>query len=332
MISASAELEGDQKTMIAMIKSDQPQSLQKVAVLLCTYNGQQYLPEQLDSFVNQLHDNWEVWASDDGSTDETLSILNAYQNKWPEGRLWLSQGPARGFAANFLTLTCDPRIQADYYAYSDQDDVWDADKLTRALRWLETLPVDVPGLYCARTCLVDSANQEIGMSPLFDKPPSFANALMQNIGGGNTMVFNNAARALLREAGVNTSTITHDWWAYLVVTGCGGQVFYDKSPTLRYRQHEDNVIGTNANWLARFKRIYMLLRGDYRDWNDRNIAGLYMLEHRLTQENRETLHRFAQSRHMGLIPRLITLKRCGIYRQTFIGNVGLLAAAILGKI
>ncbi len=306
--------------------------LPKVAILLCTYHGQHYLAEQLDSFTAQTHSNWEVWASDDGSEDDTHAILEAYQQKWPPGRLSIHFGPAEGFAANFLSLTCKASIEADYYAYSDQDDVWESDKLEQAVRWLQTVPENIPALYCSRTRLVDAENNQIGLSPLFTKPPSFANALMQNVGGGNTMVFNNAARALLSEAGEDTPVITHDWWAYIVVTGCGGKVFYDSYPSLRYRQHDGNLVGMNATWAARFKRIRMLWDGRFRNWNDSNIAGLRKLLHKLTPEHRKTLERFANARQMSLIPRLIHLKRSGIYRQTLFGNLGLIAAAIFGKI
>lgn len=304
----------------------------RVAILLCTYHGQQYLAEQLDSFAAQSHEHWEVWASDDGSEDDTHLILETYRAKWDVGRLSVHFGPAEGFAANFLSLTCNASIDADFYAYSDQDDVWESDKLARAVQWLGSVPSDVPALYCSRTRLVDADNNEIGVSPLFTKAPGFANALMQNIGGGNTMVFNNAARKLLREAGENKSVITHDWWAYMVVTGCGGRVFYDSKPTLRYRQHGGNVVGANANWAARLRRIRMLFQGRYKYWNDSNISALLTLENRLTPESREILQRFAKARGMRLIPRLIHLKRSGIYRQTLLGNIGLVAAAILGKI
>ena len=304
----------------------------KIAILLCTYHGQHYLAEQLDSFKAQSHSNWEVWASDDGSEDDTHAILKTYQQKWPAGRLSIHFGPAEGFAANFLSLTCKASIEADYYSYSDQDDVWETDKLERAVRWLETVSPNIPALYCSRTRLVDAENNEIGLSPLFSKPPSFANALMQNIGGGNTMVFNNVARALLRAAGEDTPVITHDWWDYMLVTGCGGKVFYDSYPSLRYRQHDGNLVGMNATWAARFKRMRMLWEGRFRSWNDSNIAGLRKLQHKLTPENRETLDRFANARQMSLIPRLLHLRRSGIYRQTLFGNLGLIAAAIFGKI
>lgn len=321
---------------VAMPEKDTPRRvsnvLPKVAILLCTYHGQHYLAEQLDSFQAQSHSNWEVWASDDGSEDDTHAILEAYQRKWPAGRLSIHFGPAEGFAANFLSLTCKASIEADYYAYSDQDDVWEADKLERAIRWLEAVPPNIPALYCSRTRLVDAENNEIGLSPLFSKPPSFANALIQSIAGANTMVFNNAARALLCEAGEDTPVISHDWWAYMVVTGCGGKVHYDSHPSLRYRQHDGNLVGVNATWAARFKRLRMLWEGRFRHWSDSNIAALRRLQHKLTPENRETLERFVKARQMSLIPRLIHLKRSGIYRQTLFGNLGLIAAAIFRKI
>lgn len=100
----------------------------KVAILLATYQGQHYLAEQLDSFARQTHQNWEVWASDDGSSDDTHAILKHYEKHWPFGRLSIHNGPEEGFVANFLSLTCKASISADYYAYADQDDIWKADK------------------------------------------------------------------------------------------------------------------------------------------------------------------------------------------------------------
>lgn len=304
----------------------------KVAVLLCTCHGQDYLAEQLDSIAAQTYPHWQVCASDDGSADDTHAILESYQRKWGADRLSISSGPVEGFATNFLTLTCKTSIQADYYAYSDQDDVWEADKLRRATDWLKTIPADVPALYCSRTQLVDADGSHLGYSPLFKKPPSFANALVQNVGGGNTMVFNNAARLLLCEAGVNVDVVTHDWWAYIVVSGCGGKIYYDTHSSLRYRQHGSNLVGANNNWPARLQRIRMLLQGRFREWSDSNIQALLKLRPRLTPENQLILDRFATARNRWFLPRVIGIKRSGVYRQTLLGNLGLAVAALFKKI
>lgn len=303
----------------------------KVAILLGTFCGQQYLAEQLNSFATQTHSNWEVWASDDGSTDDTLAILDRFKSHWPAGRLSIQAGPAKGFVSNFLALTCNSSIQADYYAYSDQDDIWEFDKLQRAVQWLESVPANIPALYCARTRLIDSNNKEIGFSPLFGDP-RFANALVQSIAGGNTMVFNNAARALLLQAGPQLPLVYHDWWVYMAVTGCGGKVFFDTVPTLRYRQHDGNVVGVNSSWQARFQRMRKLWHGQHRKWNGDHIAALGKLDDRLTPENKEILKQFAKARETSLIPRLVHLGRSGVSRQTRLGNIALFAAAIFKKL
>ena len=95
-----------------------------VAILLCTFHGQHFLADQLDSIDAQNFPRWRIWASDDGSQDDTNNILEAYQRKWGSDRLCIQHGPALGFARNFLSLTCDQHIEADYYAWSDQDDIW----------------------------------------------------------------------------------------------------------------------------------------------------------------------------------------------------------------
>lgn len=304
----------------------------KVAILLCTYHGQHYLADQLQSFALQTHSNWEVWASDDGSEDDTHAILEFYRGQWGEGRLSLVRGPSDGFAANFLSLTCKESIEADYYAYSDQDDIWEADKLERAIKWLEIVPKSTPALYCSRTRLVDAENNDLGFTPLFTRPPSFANALIQSIGGGNTMVFNNAARELLRKAGELVRVVTHDWWAYMVVAGCGGQVFYDPCPSLRYRQHDNNLVGMNCSWAARLMRIRMLKQGRFREWNNGNIEALSSMRGSLSDESLKIFDEFSKARDLNLIPRLIGLQRTGIYRQTLLGNLGLIVAALFKKI
>lgn len=306
--------------------------LPKVAILLCTYHGQHFLAGQLDSFAAQTYPNWEVCASDDGSDDDTHAILAQYQQQWGSERLSMCAGPAQGFVANFLSLSCDVSIVADYYAYSDQDDIWEIDKLQRAVDWLNSISPEVPALYCSRALLVDVDDQVVGISPLFTLPPSFANSLVQSIGGGNTMVFNNAARQLLQEAGSDVQVISHDCWAYMVVSGCGGEVFYDPYPSLRYRQHDGNLVGTNLSWQARFSRLRRLCNGWFRNWNDRNIESLRCLHGKLTPEHQRILNDFSNARKSWLLPRLWLLKRSGVHRQSLAGNIAFFVAAIFNKI
>jgi glycosyltransferase involved in cell wall biosynthesis len=317
---------------VSRVSNTDGRATSRVAILLCTYQGEEFLPAQLDSFFSQTHPAWEVWASDDGSRDNTLSVLESYRARWGTDRLRIVDGRGAGFCANFLSLVCHDGIRADFFAYSDQDDIWEAGKLERALNCLRAVPADTPALYCSRTRLVDVDNREIGSSPLFRLSPGFANAIVQNIGGGNTMLFNGAARQILLEAGKDVNVLTHDWWTYLVVAGCGGKVIYDAWPSVRYRQHGANVIGTNSSWRARAMRIRLLWRGFFRDLTGRHLAALQRLERKLTPGNKAIVERFSRARNQSLWLRLPGIARSGVYRQTWLGNLGLIAAAVFKKI
>lgn len=303
-----------------------------VAILLCTMQGESFLREQLDSIINQTYPFWLIWASDDGSTDGTQSILKEYQKKLGSEKMRVEKGPSQGYIKNFLSLVCNEKIEAKYYAYSDQDDIWLPEKLSRAIAWINTIPLNVPALYCARTCNVDEENNFLSLSPLFSKPPAFANALVQSIAGGNTMVFNQAACQLLRQAGPDVKVASHDWWTYLVVSGCGGQVYYDPEPMLRYRLHGRNQIGSSNTWAARFLRAVLLFKGNFRGWTDINTASLGRLYTNLTPDAVRLLNHFCKLRSQSFLTRLICINRRGVYRQTTMGNLGLLIAILFKKI
>ncbi len=302
-----------------------------VAILMCTKNGGAFLRDQLKSIADQNHKKWALFVSDDNSTDETRDLLECFANS-NEQQITIRTGPEKGAYANFLSLATDPTIDADYFAFSDQDDVWHQDKLRRALTFLVTVPENIPSLYCGRTELMTSDGQSYSLSPLFSRPPSFRNALVQNLGGGNTMVFNRAAKKLLETAG-NLDVVVHDWWVYQLVSACGGVVHYDPQPLLKYRQHRDNLIGSNLGWRSRLNRVGMLLSGQFRIWNETNIAALNRVPaHLLKPEYRMVLEFFTKARSATMINRLAYLRKSGVYRQTLLGDLALLVAAAIKKI
>jgi glycosyltransferase involved in cell wall biosynthesis len=303
----------------------------RVAILLCAKDGAAFLGEQLRSFADQQHRNWSLIVSDDGSRDGTRDVIERFATDHPQ-RVVIRNGPERGVCANFLSLANDRTIDADYFAFSDQDDIWHADKLARALAWLAEAPDGTPALYCGRTELMTVDGQSYGLSPLFRRPPAFRNALVQNLAGGNTMVFNRAAKKLLEAAGAH-EVVLHDWWLYQLASAAGGTIRYDPRPSLKYRQHRDNLVGSNHGWRPRLARVRMMLGGRFRDWNATNIAALCRLPpHLITPENRKTLELFAAARTASLAKRLVYLRQSGVYRQTLLGNLGLLAAAVMKRI
>ena len=303
-----------------------------VAILLCTYNGAWFLAEQLDSLECQTHQNWVVIASDDGSTDQTLEILRQYQEKWPAGKLTIRNGPQKGFCQNFLSLACDSNICADYYAFCDQDDVWLPSKLEVAIgNIVVNQSDDVPYLYCGRTKYVNKNLKPCGVSPLFVFPPSFRNALVQSIAGGNTMVFNLAAKKLIEKVGI-VDAPSHDWWLYQLISGIEGNVYYDPSPYVLYRQHEFALVGGNNSFPAEMERVWMLLQGRFQKCNSQNIVSLKLANHLLAKNHQEILKIFEVMRSAKFKDRFRLIKVCGLYRQTRRGTFSLFLATLIKKI
>lgn len=304
----------------------------RVAILLATFNGAEHLEEQLDSLVTQTHGDWIIYASDDGSRDNTLTILEHYQSRLGTDRLIILKGPCRGYFKNFMSLIKNLQITTPYFAFCDQDDIWYADRLEKGLAWMADLPHDQPALFCSRTELVDSQGHTIGMSNLFASPPSFENAMVQSISGGNTMLINQASRELICQSSDHYNIVAHDWWTYLLVSGAGGLVNYSHAPTIRYRQHEHNLVGSNTSFTSLIIRIKKMLSGKFREWNNAHIMTLNEMSNVLTDENRKKLNYFDQARSAPLVKRLCLLKKSGAHRQTLFGNLGLIVAALLNKL
>lgn len=297
-----------------------------VAALMCTYRGARYIERQLATIAAQTYPHWRLFVSDDGSDDETLEILQRFRAANRE-RVYIFHGPRRGFARNFFSLIARPEVRADFYAFTDQDDEWHETKIERAIEQLKRLPSDAPVLYGSRSELVDEQGKRLGFSRRCRRPSGFANALVQNIVSGNTMVLNHNALELIRAAGTDIDVSAHDWWAYLLITGSGGLMVYDPYPTVRYRQHLHNLYGSNVSYSAMCRRIRKLLAGDYRDWNARNLEALRARRALLHEDNKRLMDLFDASRSGSVTQRLFWLLRAGLYRQTLLGQLGLLFAA-----
>ncbi len=312
--------------------ADQLDGGHTATILLCTLNGERFLDEQLASLDAQTFTSWRLVVSDDGSTDRTRSILQAFESAHAPGRVEIIDGPRRGAPANFLFLACRKNPTSEYYAFCDQDDIWEVDKLARAVAILEQAPPGVPALYGSRTSVIDESGKKIGLSPLFPKRPTFRSALVQSIAGGNTMVFNREARELLVFCGARVTVPSHDWWLYQVTSACDGVVRYDDWPSVRYRQHNHNVIGSNTGLAARLRRLRMLGQGRFRQWSDLNVVALSRLRPRMSAENRQIFDLFRRARNQPLLKRARMFAQAGVYRQTLLGNLGLAAAVVLKKI
>ena len=118
----------------------------------------------------------------------------------------------------------------------------------------------------------------------------------------------------------------------MLVTGVGGTVHYDSHPTIGYRQHSVNLLGSNLGLSACFHRLLWIIQGRFKSWNDLNYHALCFIKQQFTEENRASLELFSATRQAGLLTRLLNMKRLGIYRQTWLGNIGLFFTILLKKI
>jgi glycosyltransferase involved in cell wall biosynthesis len=312
-------------------ESHPPIAAAHVAILMGTKNGAKFIAEQLASIADQTHADWSLFVSDDGSTDNTREIITRFARDRRQ-KILVRSGPEQGVSANFISLATDATIDADYFAFSDQDDIWYSDKLARALIWFATVPEKIPGMYCGRTELADTDGKTYGYSLLFSRPPAFQNALVQSLAGGNTMVFNRAAKKLLEQMG-KVDVVLHDWWLYQLVSATGGAVRYDPQPMLKYRQHGNSLIGSNLGWRARMVRIRMTLSGRFHDWNVINIAALERVPAQLMKpENRNVLTLFTKATKAKLFKRLMYYRQSGVYRQTMLGNIAMFVSLIINKL
>lgn len=297
-------------------------------ILMATRDGARTLPAQLDSLAAQTC-SWKLLVSDDRSRDASCQVIREFAARWPGRILDLKTGPGAGFVANFLSLVEAAPPETARAAFCDQDDVWLPDKLARAHRALAACDPARPALYCSRVQVCDADLTRCRPSPAYRRPPGFANALVENIAPGNTIVMNKAALTLIRQSCTAAATVyAHDWWAYLMVSGAGGQVIHDPTPSLYYRQHSGNAIGAGRGR----RQIAQILAGAFADRVGRNVAALQRVAPMLSPENRDLLNRFASARQDPLIARGRSIWRTGVYRQRLRGSTGLWGAAFLGKV
>jgi Glycosyl transferase family 2 len=302
-----------------MLMGSSPHSEASVTILLSTFNGARFLQAQLDSFIAQTHEVWVLYWRDDGSTDETLGIMHDFTFRVGTRRCIQSpsSGPHMGAASSFLTLLSEA-LGAEIVAFADQDDVWMPDKLACALQLLSA--EKVPALYCARQYLVDENLRGAQLSALHSQNIGFPACLTQNIANGNTLVMNAAAAALVATAGYPQNSV-HDWWSYIVVAACGGNVIFDERPQVLYRMHKRNLIGRvqplHQRALAALKRGSMV----YMTMLQRHAALLETQAGRMPAQQRQDLRLVLSGLRGGLTAKIAALRCPRFRRRTRLENI-----------
>lgn len=269
-----------------------------VAVLMSTYNGEKYIREQLDSIFKQKDVDVKLFVRDDGSTDNTIKILEEYKQKYPV--TIVIDGENVGPGESFMRLVYQYAEESDteYYAFADQDDIWLEDKLQVAIETIEKKGTEKYLLYSSNQFIYIDGEKK-GNRHKETQKTDLVSHLTQNTIAGCTFVFNKHLARLVANAQRPDKQIIkyriHDSWMMLIATSCG-QVIYDDSSHMLYRIHNNNAVGLKEISIrertARLKR-YFVKRDDS---NLRMITAqnLIRLFPEINGENRYILSLYAE--------------------------------------
>ncbi len=226
-----------------------------IDILLATYNGEAFLEEQLDSIAAQTHGDWQLIARDDGSSDRTAAILDAFRARHSDKVVVLRDGDGNlGLVQNFSRLM--EVSDAPYAAFCDQDDVWMPEKLELSLAKMRELErehgAETPLLVFTDLTVVDE-----GLNVIHDSFWHYANLrpdrcnslnrlLLHNVVTGCTALMNGPL--VKKGVPIPSDAHVHDWWVVLVASTFG-KAAYISRPTVRYRQHGRNMLGASPGTL-----------------------------------------------------------------------------------
>tara|TARA_Y200000002_G_scaffold280461_1_gene234598 strand:- start:112 stop:957 length:846 start_codon:yes stop_codon:yes gene_type:complete len=226
----------------------------KVQILLATYNGEKFLREQLDSIINQEYKLWQLLIHDDGSFDNTISILNEYQNNYPQKiRLLYDQKIFSSASKNFFHLIENRSKEANLYCLCDQDDIWHKTKLKNIIERYNSKEDKTPTLIHSDLSLINAKGKllEKSHNKLINNQKNFIaknSALYYNPVPGCAMTINSA---LADNISYSKYMVMHDWWILLSAVYTNTNMIYIKFPLVKYRQHSENVSG--------YKKINILI-------------------------------------------------------------------------
>ena len=231
--------------------------MKKVIVLLSTYNGDKYLSEFLDSVMNQTYSNFELFIRDDGSTDNTIKILKQYEKKYNKIHLILD-GNNLGYPACFYYLTDCVSKKADYYFFADQDDVWQSNKIERALSKMKQYSSDEILAYYADYYICDEKLNVVGTFRRKYDSVIFQKTIYEVCGLEFTMAINRCALLFLNQNKPIKSKARGVWMSMLFSSF--GKIIYDHYPCAFYRRHDSSVTSDRMSgvglWIWRVKHFF----------------------------------------------------------------------------
>ncbi len=298
----------------------------QIDILLATYNAQRFIKEQLESILNQTFSDWNLIVYDDGSNDDTLSIINAYVNRYPEKIKFINNdnrfGSALGSFSFLLTVT-----NSQYVMFCDQDDVWQSDKIEKTLKKMQEMEKkhgNIPLLVHANLTVVDKHLSIISDSlwqyqNIDPKKDTLNRFLLDNTVTGCTMMINRALA--LQVNNIPRDVIMHDW--YIAMTSSVfGKIAYVDEPLMFYRQHSKNDTGAKQYGWRYFVNKF-LRKPSFDKYTLQAKAFLEIYDDQLDDKDKEMLIGFSNIHQMNWFQRRVFLFRHQIFKNGLARNIGL---------
>ncbi len=288
----------------------------KVNILMSTYNGQQFLAEQIRSIQEQSYTDWTLFIRDDGSSDNTKEILKDFERQ--DSRIHIidsDKSDNLGVIKSFHKLVNHDR--ADFYFFSDQDDVWLPNKLELSLKEAQNYLADLP-LMVYMDLKVVNQDLEIMTESMVKSQSHHANTelvqeLTENTVTGGVAMINHALAEMWQET---DDILMHDWYLALLASAFGNLVFIDQPGEL-YRQHSDNVLGarTLSKRFKKWIRPHILFAVYWDLIKNSQKQARHLLQMPLSQSNRELIEAFVTIMDKPMLERFRILRKYGLRKN-----------------
>ena len=299
--------------------------MNKIIILLSTYNGAKYLKNQIDSLIFQSYNDFRIIARDDGSSDESFAILKSYD----QVEIVNSQQNlgAKGSFAELLEYAVK-HTDGEFFMFCDQDDVWEKDKIAMTLAKMQELEGtygDLPLLVHSDVKVVDARLRVVAESfwkfqnidPTRD---AIHHLLLQNVVTGCTMMINRPLAKLVET--IPEEAIMHDWWIAMVAS-CFGKIGFIDEPLMLYRQHSSNDTGAKHYSFGYFMQRFTQKQSFKKYTSQAKVFG-EVYDELLDAKTRVLLKDFSKIDTMGWFERRMFLLKWGILKNGLVRNAGLL--------
>ncbi len=303
-----------------------------VAIVMTTYNGEKYIGEQIESILASSYQDFELFIHDDGSKDNTISILRGYEAQYPTKLHVFQNEENLGLTLNFLSAFSITTM--DYVMFCDQDDVWKSNKIALTLKRMRHMEAQIgkssPLAVFTDAVIVDQnlnvlKNSFFCSNHLNPRKTDLPHILMENKLIGCTVMVNAALRKVLQSSRLPMKARYHDWWIALIAASMG-KIGYVNERTLLYRQHSNNVVG-GADFLSYFKNRIALLHKQkeaVRSLSRQAEEFLSIYHDSLTDEKREIIRSFAELEHYNFLQRRGIILCKGYLKTGIVRNIGLI--------